>query len=109
MAVALPNQQQQKETVKIKLLSEYAILPSKAYSTSTGYDLFSPREYTAYRGIPLQIPLDLAMEFPPDTYGCIAERSSLALRFALQVVGGVIDENYRGVKMYIFIFHAISL
>ncbi|CAG7700487.1 unnamed protein product, partial [Allacma fusca] len=37
----------------------------------------------------------LAIEIPPGTYGQIAARSSLALKGIL-VLGGVIDQDYRG-------------
>ena len=36
------------------------------------------------------------MKLPKNTYGKIAPRSGLALKYKINVMGGIIDEGYRG-------------
>ena len=42
------------------------------------------------------IPIDIAIESPSGTYARLASRSSLAFKFNVHVIGGVIDPDYRG-------------
>lgn len=46
------------------------------------------------------------MQIPPNTYGRIAGRSSLALKRMIGIGGGVIDSDYRGnIKVIVFNHH----
>lgn len=83
------------ECLLYKKLSESARSPFKATRNSVGFDLHSPKTYELAPNSIETIPTDLAFKFPPSTYGRLVIRSSLA-KYGLQVLGGVIDPDYRG-------------
>jgi len=81
--------------MNIKRLNEKAVIPSKGSSHSAGYDLYSTETFTLK---PLERKLfktGLAMAIPSGMYGRIAPRSGLAFKQGLDVMAGVIDEDYR--------------
>ncbi|PIN06967.1 dUTPase [Handroanthus impetiginosus] len=84
------------EFLRVKKLSEKAILPSRASPLSAGYDLSSAAE----TGVPARgkalIPTDLSIAIPEGTYARIAPRSGLAWKHSIDVGAGVIDADYRG-------------
>lgn len=51
------------EKIKIKLLSDDAIMPKKATAGSIAYDVFAPEDTIVYKGRNV-IPLDFAIELP---------------------------------------------
>ena len=82
-------------TLQIKKLNELAAIPSKGSPQSAGYDLYSTEKYTLK---PLERKLfktGLAMSIPSGMYGRIAPRSGLAYKQGIDVMAGVIDEDYR--------------
>ena len=83
-------------TLKVQLLSENATMPTRGTARSAGLDLYSSGNYT----IPAQnfslIPLDLALEIPKCCYGRMAGRSSLARYYRLEIMAGVIDNDFTG-------------
>jgi dUTP pyrophosphatase len=88
-----------------KKLSPLAITPLRATEGSAGYDLYSPRSYIIECGQKALIPLDISIEIPPTHYGRLAPRSSLANKFAIDVLAGVIDSDFRGNIGLILINH----
>jgi|EP00945_MAST-04E_sp_MAST-4E-sp1_P003802 dUTP pyrophosphatase len=85
-----------KEVLKIKRLSENAIIPTRGSPLSAGYDLCAavPTVVPA-RGKAL-VKTDLAMIVPSTCYGRIAPRSGLAWKKHIDIGAGVIDADYRG-------------
>jgi len=83
-------------SIQIQLLSEAAILPTKATTGAGGYDLFSPVDFVVKPGDRVTIDLDLAIAIPPGVVGMIKSRSSVARNTMCDVVAGVIDSDYRG-------------
>ncbi|XP_020263074.1 deoxyuridine 5'-triphosphate nucleotidohydrolase-like [Asparagus officinalis] len=82
--------------LKIKKLSENAILPSRASPLSAGYDLSSAvATKVPARGKAL-VPTDLSISIPEGTYARVAPRSGLAWKHSIDVGAGVIDADYRG-------------
>ena len=81
--------------LKIKLLTEDAMIPTRATPDSAGLDLFASEEIQIEPGKIQQIKTGISMAIPEDSYGRIAERSSLALK-GLTIIGGVVDRDYRG-------------
>lgn len=80
----------------IILLSEYAKVPTKSNSGDAGFDLYSPIDTVVKAGESKLIKLDISItNFPPETYGRIAPRSSLGLK-GVQILGGVVDPTYQG-------------
>ena len=83
-------------TLPIKKLNDAAIIPPKGSSHSAGYDLYSIENYTLK---PLERRLfktGLSLAIPRGMYGRIAPRSGLAFKNGIDVMAGVIDEDYRG-------------
>lgn len=82
--------------LKVKKLSEKAVLPSRASPLSAGYDLSSAaKTKVPARGKAL-VPTDLSIAIPEGTYARIAPRSGLAWKHSIDVGAGVIDADYRG-------------
>lgn len=82
--------------MKVKKLSERAVLPSRASSQSAGYDLSSATEIKVPARGKALIPTDLSIAIPDGTYARIAPRSGLAWKHSIDVGAGVIDADYRG-------------
>ncbi|KAL2504107.1 Deoxyuridine 5'-triphosphate nucleotidohydrolase [Abeliophyllum distichum] len=82
--------------LRVKKLSEKAILPSRASPLSAGYDLSSASETKVPARGKALIPTDLSIAIPEGTYARIAPRSGLAWKHSIDVGAGVIDADYRG-------------
>ncbi|KAK7305584.1 hypothetical protein VNO77_43490 [Canavalia gladiata] len=82
--------------LRVKKLSENAVLPSRASPLSAGYDLSSAAESKVPARGKALIPTDLSISIPEGTYARIAPRSGLALKHSIDVGAGVIDADYRG-------------
>jgi dUTP pyrophosphatase len=84
--------------VRVKKLHELAKVPKYAHSGDYGdlaADLCSVEDLTLNTGDVRTIPTGIAMEFPPEYGGIIADRSGLAVR-GLTTFAGVVDPGYRG-------------
>ena len=94
--------------VKIKPLSELALLPKKATQGAAAYDVYIPKNTTIRQGRQI-IPLDFAMEIPYGYEAKIEPRSGYSSkgmegiyeidkqrRFDCDVIQGKIDSDYRG-------------
>ena len=82
--------------IHIKLLSEKAVIPTKATVFSAGYDLYAAEEVTVPRLGRKLIKTNVSMAIPINHYGRIAPRSGLAFKNGIDVLAGVIDADYRG-------------
>ncbi|CAL5383589.1 unnamed protein product [Camellia sinensis] len=82
--------------LKVKKLSEKAVLPSRASPLSVGYDLSSATEIKVPARGKALVPTDLSIAIPQGTYARIAPRSGLAWKHSIDVGAGVIDADYRG-------------
>lgn len=80
----------------VKLLHEYAKLPTKGSGLSAGYDLYCAGPHYIKAQSSLIIPLGISAELPEGYYGRIADRSGLAAKHGFTVLAGVIDNDYRG-------------
>ncbi len=97
--------------IRIKKLTETAKVPEKAHDTDAGYDFFSDDENkiiqpktreTFSTGISVALP-KLNEGEKKHLYLRIANKSGLSVKKGLDVLAGVIDENYRGdIKICIF-------
>ena len=81
--------------VKIKKLNDKAIMP-QWNNRSAGCDLSSTECYTLKPGERKLFKTGLSMAIPDSLYGRIAPRSGLAFKSGIDVMAGVIDEDYRG-------------
>ncbi|XP_058080545.1 deoxyuridine 5'-triphosphate nucleotidohydrolase-like [Magnolia sinica] len=82
--------------LRVKKLSENAVLPSRASLLSAGYDLSSAAVSTVLARGKALVPTDLSISIPEGTYARIAPRSGLAWKNSIDVAAGVIDADYRG-------------
>ncbi|KAF8401051.1 hypothetical protein HHK36_014354 [Tetracentron sinense] len=82
--------------LRVKKLSEKAVLPSRASPLSAGYDLSSATETKVPVRGKVLVPTDLSIGIPEGTYARIAPRSGLAWKHSIDVGAGVIDADYRG-------------
>lgn len=81
--------------VKVKQLSQHAVVPTKAHGTDAGWDLYAAARATIAPGETKIVSTGIAMEIPAGWYGQIKSRSGLGAR-GLVVTAGVVDSSYRG-------------
>jgi dUTP pyrophosphatase len=79
--------------VKIKKISNNAIIPTYATDGSTGLDLYSTIDCHLARTC--IIPLDIALEIPEGHVGYILPKSGLT-KIGIVAEIGTIDSDYRG-------------
>lgn len=82
--------------MKIKLLSENATLPTRAYATDSGLDLYTAEAITLYQYTTNVIKTDIAIQLPPNTEAQVRPRSGVTSRTPLRVQLGTIDNSYTG-------------
>ena len=98
--------------LKVKKMSATAAIPSRGSERAIGLDLYADlfgsetvnlalidKSSPCLRVYPrdrLSIPTNIAVAIPDGYYGRIAPRSGLALKSGIDVLGGVIDSDYRG-------------
>lgn len=83
------------QTVKIKKLNEAAVIPVWN-NKSAGCDLSSLESHVLRPGERKLFKTGLSIAIPSGLYGRIAPRSGLAYKSGIDVMAGVIDEDYRG-------------
>lgn len=81
--------------LNIKRLTETAKIPTKAYPTDLGYDLYADETVEIWYMQTVKIKTGIAVGFPEGWGGFIMDRSSMASK-CLVVSGGVIDQSYIG-------------
>ncbi len=94
--------------LKIKRLSEGAILPAFSHPGDAGMDLYSNVHETIEPGKAKLIGTGLAIELPEGTEAQVRPRSGLALKSSVTVLNspGTVDEGYRGEIGVILINHS---
>lgn len=80
----------------VKRLHPAAVVPTYGSDGAIGLDLTAVQAYVLEHGEVAAIGTGLAFAIPPGYYGRIAPRSGLAAKKGVDVLGGVIDEDYRG-------------
>ena len=88
--------------IKVKRLTETAIMPTKAHEEDAGFDLYADED----KIIPAQsretIHTSIAIELPDlkeenkEIYVRIAPRSGLSVKAGIDIFAGVIDRGYTG-------------
>lgn len=86
--------------IKVKRLTETAVLPSKGTKGSAAFDLSADIgcKTPVYPGQTVKIPTGLAFELPEGYFGAIYARSGLATKQGLRPANavGIADSDYRG-------------
>ena len=70
--------------------------PMKKFSGDATYDFFAPITIHLQPGEHLIVDTSIACHFPLNTWCLLCEKSSLAHRYGIQLLGGVVDGKYRG-------------
>lgn len=84
---------------QVKLLNDNATIPTKAYPSDAGYDMYASENVTLLPGVPTKIPTGISVRPSKgdnsNVYTHIAGRSSMGMK-GLYVGGGVVDRTYKG-------------
>lgn len=72
------------------------LTPRKTYPSDAGFDLVVAKTMTVWEGEQVDVPMGVAVQLPPWSFGRITGRSSTLRRRGLLVNEGIIDESYRG-------------
>ncbi|ODM87228.1 Deoxyuridine 5'-triphosphate nucleotidohydrolase [Orchesella cincta] len=83
-----------KELLFVKKVT-HAFIPFRGSSEAAGFDLLSCHSVDILAGTTGCINTGIQVVLPKNTYGRIADRSSMAIK-SLAVLGGVIDRDYTG-------------
>ena len=84
--------------MKIKLLSDKAMIPYRGSQEAAGYDLYSVDSVDINPGECKLISTGIAIQLPSGYFGAIFPRSGTAVKRGLRLANcvGVIDSDYRG-------------
>lgn len=83
--------------IKVKKLSENAIIPKKTNSTDAGFDISSIENVLIPPLGRSLVHTGICLELDEDhVYARIAPRSGLAFKYGIDVLAGVIDAGYKG-------------
>ena len=92
--------------IKFIKLHEDAVLPTKAHTTDTGYDLHCVADTVIEPGSSSVVPVGLQVGYvTPGYWYLVLPKSGLGFKHHLQPHLGVIDQSYTGsldIKMYNF-------
>jgi dUTP pyrophosphatase len=89
----------------VQKLHQESKLPTRGSSGAAGYDLYSSEDTMIYPHGQCMVATGISIKVPSGTYGRVAPRSGLAVKFGIDVLAGVIDEDYRGEVKVILINH----
>lgn len=81
---------------KFCLLSASAVMPVRGTSRSCGFDLYSSYSVSIPAGQRIFVDTGCGVLLPTGHFGHIMPRSGLSKNSGISVLGGVIDEDYRG-------------
>lgn len=94
--------------LKIKRISDKAVLPNYAHEGDAGLDLYAVKELILNPGERGLVHTGIQIELPKNTEAQIRPRSGLALKHGITTLNspGTIDEGYRGEIGVILINHS---
>lgn len=84
-------------TLRFVLQSDRAKAPVRGSAGAAGFDLSAAESVIVSPGARACVSTGLQVGIPLGCYGRIAPRSGLALRHGIDIGGGVIDADYRGI------------
>lgn len=82
--------------LKVKRLTDTAVLPAKAHQSDAGFDICADENITINAGETVTVSTGLSVAIPEGYYGRLKGRSGLTAKTLLRVQEGTIDANYRG-------------
>ena len=81
--------------IKVKKLTDTAIVPTKSRKTDAGYDLYADEDKAIYPEDTVLISTSIAFAIPDGYAGLIWDRSGLGSK-GIHRHAGVVDSSYRG-------------
>lgn len=84
------------KTSDFQVYSEFGYELKRATPGSAGFDICSAEAYKLEKGEKKLFKTGLYISLPEGTYGRIAPRSGLALKYGVDVLAGVVDQDYTG-------------
>ena len=87
------------------ILFQADIPPERASDGAAGFDLCASEEMMIQPGQRRAIRTGVRAAIPPDHAGFVKPRSGFALNFGIDVLGGLIDSDYRGEIIVILVNH----
>ena len=82
--------------LKVKRLTDTAVLPVKAHQSDAGFDICADEDLVINAGETVTVSTGLSIAIPEGYYGRLKGRSGLTAKTALRVQEGTIDASYRG-------------
>lgn len=82
--------------IKIKKLTDAAIIPKYANQGDAGMDFFSNEEMIIKPNQRKLVSTGIAMAIPSGYVGLIWDKSGIAAKHGIKTMAGVIDSSYRG-------------
>lgn len=82
--------------IRIKKVKENAKVPEFAHPGDAGMDIYSTEEFVLAPGDKKIVDLGFSMQFSPDHMVIFKDKSSLASKYGIHTLAGVIDSGYRG-------------
>jgi dUTP pyrophosphatase len=80
----------------IKKLHADARMPTYAHATDAGMDVYAVEDVVVPSGGRVLVSTGIAVAIPPGYVGLFWDKSGLANKSGLKILGGVIDADYRG-------------
>ena len=90
------------DVLPVKKLNEHAKLPTYGSDLAAGMDLYANLFEDGVQFVTLEpgsrrlVKTGIAIACPPGHYARVAPRSGLAYKHGIDVLAGVVDEDYRG-------------
>ena len=84
------------KTLRIKLLSENATIPTRNNPTDSGLDLYAAEDIVIEPGETVIVKTDIAIELDSGYEAQIRPRSGVTAKSKLRVQLGTVDADYRG-------------
>ena len=82
--------------LNIKLLSDNAIVPTRAYGVSAGLDIYAAETVVIEPQEKILLATDIAVDIPEGYVGLLTSRSGVSSKTHLVVETGKIDAGYNG-------------
>lgn len=83
-------------TVGFKRLTETAVLPTKAFPSDSGWDLYADADVIIKPGETLVVKTSIAVVLPQGYEASVRPRSGITSKTKLRVQYGSVDNSYRG-------------
>jgi dUTP pyrophosphatase len=94
------------KTIKVELTEEDSVMPSYAYPSDSGFDLYSTKDLEVGSFGRVLVPTGIKLSFPEGYEIQVRPKSGLALKQGLTVLNtpGTVDQGYTG-EMQVIIFN----